>query len=85
VRPESPIVRVEDNYIDLNDESDLSIKSLVRDDRAFLLLQIFLEKGFGLIPGVLGGLFIVARARRVGKGVAGLIFRSSEAWPLAHA
>jgi HD-GYP domain-containing protein (c-di-GMP phosphodiesterase class II) len=31
VHPESPIVRVEDNYIDLNDESDLSIKSLVRD------------------------------------------------------
>lgn len=31
VHPESPIVRVEDNYIDLIDESDLSIKSLVKD------------------------------------------------------
>lgn len=31
VHPESPIVRVEDKYIDLNDKSDLSIKSLVKD------------------------------------------------------
>ncbi|RAK07474.1 putative nucleotidyltransferase with HDIG domain [Halanaerobium saccharolyticum] len=29
--PESPIVRVDDNYIDLNDESELSIKRLVKD------------------------------------------------------
>jgi len=31
VHPESPIVKVGDNYIDLIDESDLSIKSLVKD------------------------------------------------------
>ncbi|TDO91280.1 putative nucleotidyltransferase with HDIG domain [Halanaerobium saccharolyticum] len=29
--PESPIVRVDENYIDLNDESELSIISLVKD------------------------------------------------------
>ncbi len=29
--PESPIVRVDANYIDLSDESELSIKSLVKD------------------------------------------------------
>lgn len=31
VHPESPIVKVKDNYIDLNDESDLIIKSLIKD------------------------------------------------------
>lgn len=29
--PESPIVRVDENYIDLSDESELTIKSLVKD------------------------------------------------------
>ena len=31
VHPESPIVKVEDDYIDLNDKSELSIESLVKD------------------------------------------------------
>lgn len=31
VHPESPIVKVDDNYLDLAEESDLNIVSLVKD------------------------------------------------------